>query len=144
SLHPAGKSDMGFFFRKSVKSGPLRFNFSKSGVGVSAGVRGARVSTGPRGTYINVGRNGFYYRQKIDIPTAQPQGHTYTGPRKGFDVPPSPRSGVNFTESAGTENFTSTTLENTLSDINERLNASAVAPIVATFIALTCVALLLG
>ena len=56
---------MGFYFRKSVKFGPMRFNFSKSGIGVSAGVKGARVSTGPRGTYIHAGTNGFYYKQKI-------------------------------------------------------------------------------
>jgi hypothetical protein len=29
---------MGFYLRKSVSVGPLRFNLSKSGVGVSAGV----------------------------------------------------------------------------------------------------------
>lgn len=57
---------MGFFFRQSIKFGPIRFNFSKSGIGVSAGIKGLRVSTGPRGTYVNAGRNGFYYRQKID------------------------------------------------------------------------------
>lgn len=56
---------MGWFFRKSIKFGPLRFNLSKSGVGVSAGVKGARVSVGPRGTYLNVGRGGLYYRQKL-------------------------------------------------------------------------------
>jgi uncharacterized protein DUF4236/DnaJ-like protein len=57
---------MSFYIRKSVKFGPLRFNFSKSGIGVSAGVKGARIATGPRGTYIHLGRNGIYYRQKID------------------------------------------------------------------------------
>lgn len=56
---------MGFYFRKSVKFGPIRFNFSKSGIGVSAGIKGARVSTGPRGTYVHAGTNGFYYKQKI-------------------------------------------------------------------------------
>jgi ribosomal protein S25 len=56
---------MGWSFRRSVNFGPLRFNFSKSGVGVSAGVKGTRASTGPRGTYIRVGSNGVYYRQKI-------------------------------------------------------------------------------
>jgi predicted negative regulator of RcsB-dependent stress response len=41
---------MGFRFRKSVKIMPgLRLNFSKSGVGLSAGVRGARVSINSRG-----------------------------------------------------------------------------------------------
>ena len=40
---------MGFRYRKSIKLGPFRLNFSKSGVVVSAGVKGARVGIGPRG-----------------------------------------------------------------------------------------------
>lgn len=56
---------MGFYFRKSSKLGPFRINYSKSGVGVSFGVRGARISTGPRGTYIHAGANGFYYRERL-------------------------------------------------------------------------------
>jgi hypothetical protein len=56
---------MGWSYRRSAKFGPFRLNFSKSGVGVSAGIKGARVSTGPRGTYVNLGTNGFYYRQKV-------------------------------------------------------------------------------
>ena len=56
---------MGFYFRKSKSFGPFRLNLSKSGVGVSAGVKGARLSIGPNGTYVNVGRNGIYYRKKI-------------------------------------------------------------------------------
>jgi hypothetical protein len=57
---------MGWSFRKSIKFGPMRVNFSKSGIGVSAGVKGARISAGPRGTYLNVGRGGVSYRQKLD------------------------------------------------------------------------------
>jgi len=62
---------MGFYIHKSIKFGPIRFNISKSGIGISSGIPGARISTGPRGTYINMGRNGAYYRKKIDesIPT---------------------------------------------------------------------------
>ena len=56
---------MGFYFRKSKSMGPFRLNLSKSGLGVSTGVKGARVSFGPRGTYVNLGRNGLYYRKKI-------------------------------------------------------------------------------
>jgi len=56
---------MGFYYRKSVKFGPFRLNFSKSGIGVSAGIKGARISTGSRGTYVHAGTNGFYYKQKI-------------------------------------------------------------------------------
>lgn len=40
---------MGFQFRKSKNFGPIRLNFSKSGVGVSAGVKGFRVSKRARG-----------------------------------------------------------------------------------------------
>jgi hypothetical protein len=57
---------MSFYIRRSVRFGPVRFNFSKSGVGVSLGIKGARLSTGPRGTYINMGGQGVYYRQKIN------------------------------------------------------------------------------
>lgn len=41
---------MGFNFRKSIKLGKnFRVNLSKSSVGLSAGVKGARVSVGPKG-----------------------------------------------------------------------------------------------
>jgi DNA polymerase-3 subunit epsilon len=56
---------MGFYIRKSVKAGPFRFNLSKSGVGVSAGVPGFRIGTGPRGNYVHMGRNGVYYRASL-------------------------------------------------------------------------------
>src|SRR4051812_2767004 len=56
---------MGWSFRRSLKMGPLRLNLSGGGIGVSAGVRGARVGIGPRGTYVTLGRGGFLYRQKI-------------------------------------------------------------------------------
>lgn len=62
---------MGFYFRKSVKFGPMRLNFSKSGIGVSAGVKGARVSLGPRGTYIHAGTGGFYYSQRVGGPSVR-------------------------------------------------------------------------
>lgn len=71
---------MGFYFRKSVKFGPVRLNFSKSGIGVSAGVKGARVSAGPRGTYVHAGAGGFYYRQRVGGPSVR-TGDPYTAPR---------------------------------------------------------------
>ena len=70
---------MGWFFRRSAKFGPFRLNFSKSGIGVSAGVKGARISTGPRGTYINLGSSGVYYRQKVG---GMPRP-SYSPPSKG-------------------------------------------------------------
>jgi len=52
-----------FYLKKSLRFGPLRFNLSKSGIGVSAGVKGFRLGTGPRGNYIHAGRGGIYYRK---------------------------------------------------------------------------------
>lgn len=57
---------MGFSFRKSVKLGKgVRLNLSRSGVGVSYGVKGLRVSQSTRGTYLNAGSGGMYYRTKL-------------------------------------------------------------------------------
>ncbi len=56
---------MGLYFRKSKSFGPVRLNMSKSGLGLSTGIKGARLSFGSRGTYVNLGRNGIYYRKKI-------------------------------------------------------------------------------
>lgn len=56
---------MGFYLRKSISVGPFRFNLSKSGIGVSTGVRGLRFGTGPRGNYVHMGRGGLYYRATL-------------------------------------------------------------------------------
>jgi hypothetical protein len=56
---------MAFYLRNSLRVGPIRFNLSKSGIGVSAGIRGLRLGTGPRGNYIHMGRHGLYYRATL-------------------------------------------------------------------------------
>lgn len=53
---------MSFSFRKSFRSGPIRINLSKSGMGVSVGVKGFRIGTGPRGDYVNIGGRRSYSR----------------------------------------------------------------------------------
>jgi hypothetical protein len=63
---------MGFYLRKSLSVGPLRFNLSKSGIGVSAGVRGLRIGSGPRGNYVHMGRHGLYYRATIPSDAPSP------------------------------------------------------------------------
>lgn len=63
---------MGFYFRKSIRVGPLRFNLSKSGVGVSTGIRGFRVGTGPRGNYVHMGVGGLYYRSTLPSTPTSP------------------------------------------------------------------------
>jgi len=64
---------MGFFFRKSINVGPVRFNLSRSGVGVSTGVRGLRSGINAKGkSYVAGGRYGVYFRQNLsdagDVP----------------------------------------------------------------------------
>jgi len=56
---------MSFYLRKSIKVGAFKFNFSKSGIGISTGIKGFRIGTGPRGNYIHAGAHGFYYKKAI-------------------------------------------------------------------------------
>ncbi len=65
---------MGWYLRKSFSFGPLRLNLSKSGLGYSFGVKGARIGTGPRGDYIHMGRYGLYYRQYFNTNTPHQNG----------------------------------------------------------------------
>lgn len=63
---------MAFYIRKAFRLGPVRLNLSKSGLGVSVGVKGARISTGPAGTQFHAGRHGLYYRKRLRLPTGSP------------------------------------------------------------------------
>ncbi len=59
---------MGWNYRKSVNlGGGFRLNFSKSGVGVSGGVKGFRVSSGPRGKrlFASIPGTGLYYTKSL-------------------------------------------------------------------------------
>ncbi len=56
---------MGWRFRRSVGFGPLRINLSKSGVGVSAGIRGIRIGRDSRGrdySHLSIPGTGIYRR----------------------------------------------------------------------------------
>src|SRR5436309_8447188 len=58
---------MAFYFRKSFRLGPLRFNLSKGGVSASVGKRGFLVGRRADGKdYVAAGREGFYYRSNLD------------------------------------------------------------------------------
>lgn len=65
---------MGLSFSRSVRYGPVRFNFSGSGIGVSTGIKGLRIGTGPRGAYISAGLGGFRYRTSIGGGRTNAQG----------------------------------------------------------------------
>ena len=56
---------MGWGLRRSLKLGPLKLNFSKSGVGYSVGVRGFRVGKDAKGrsyTAASIPGMGLYSR----------------------------------------------------------------------------------
>lgn len=59
---------MPFHYRKSIRLGKhIRINVSKSGVGMSAGVQGARISVGPRGTRLtsSIPGTGISYLKQL-------------------------------------------------------------------------------
>jgi|GEM_PF-1990039 len=65
---------MSTFLRKSFKMGPVRFNLSKSGLGISTGVRGLRVGLSGNGKpYIAGGRGGLYFRNYSKSYSSTPQ-----------------------------------------------------------------------
>lgn len=72
---------MGIYLRESIRVGPMRFNLSKGGVGVSVGVKGFRVGSGPRGNYVHMGAHGIYYRTTIpSLRQATASARTPSGP----------------------------------------------------------------
>lgn len=55
---------MGVYIRKSINFGLFRLNISKSGIGVSVGVKGARVGERPDGKeYVTAGKKGVFFRK---------------------------------------------------------------------------------
>jgi hypothetical protein len=74
---------MGFYLRKGFNFGPIRINLSKSGLGFSAGVTGARIGINSKGqTYVHGGRHGLYYRKTLSGGSSSGSssfsGRTYT------------------------------------------------------------------
>lgn len=59
---------MGIFLKKSIKLGKhSRLNISKSGIGISTGIKGARIGINSKGkTYADGGKNGIYFRKQLN------------------------------------------------------------------------------
>ena len=83
---------MSFYIRKSLSVGPFRFNLSKSGIGLSTGIKGFRVGTGPRGNYVHMGRGGIYFRQTL------PSSSSSEARRIPSEVPEEQSSSIEFKE----------------------------------------------
>jgi|GEM_PF-5377067 len=80
---------MGWYLRKAFKVGPMRINLSKSGLGASFGITGARIGLGPRGAYVAGGRHGLYFKQSLS--GKGPSSRPSPGPRASADVNQSPK-----------------------------------------------------
>jgi hypothetical protein len=78
---------VGWFFRRSVGFGPLRVNFSKSGIGYSLGVRGARIGINSRGNYVRLGRGGIYYQKYLSTHSSRATDPKPPSPQL---IPPAP------------------------------------------------------
>ena len=116
---------MSFYLRKSVSVGPVRFNLSKSGIGVSTGIKGLRLGTSPRGNYIHMGRNGFYY--KSTLPSV------FTAPRaQHLNVPD--HSGTTHMEKIESGNLCEmrdSTSSELLTELNEKHQIARIWPLFA-------------
>ena len=124
---------MAWYLRKAFKFGPLRINLSKSGLGYSLGVKGARIGTGPRGNYVHLGRYGVYYKQYLPAsPDATPA------------IPPpveSSAGAVTEISSASAFQLRESSAEALLQEIREKRAKIAWAP---TVLLLSLFALVLG
>ncbi len=117
---------MGWYLRKALRVGPLRLNLSKSGLGVSAGLKGLRIGTGPRGAYVHAGRGGLYFRQRIGGPADR------RGRRPAPEtVPHTPTvSDAGTIHTAGTAQLVEESAQNLLREIGRTLRVTPLAPLV--------------
>ena len=118
--------EMPFYIRKSVSVGPFRFNLSKSGIGVSAGVRGFRIGSGPRGNYIHMGRGGVYYRASLPS-SGGPRVSGKTQRRAAADYPPDQMSPV---ETGEVIEMADSDAQQVLKQINLKLSTRRIRPFV--------------
>ena len=126
---------MGFFFRRSTHLGPFRLNFSKSGVGASVGVKGARLTMTPRGTtYVTVGSHGFYYRETLSHRAGSPTP-TPAGPAI---LPPEAHTSDDIA-TADVSELVDSTSEALIRRLNERAKMSNPAWVLYAIAAVACV-----
>jgi len=110
---------MGFYIRKSISFGPFRFNLSKSGVGVSVGVRGFRVGSSPRGNYVHMGVGGIYYRATLPHRPSRSQSRTDSTPAAPAPLPDRTVDEMLAIESAST----ATILDSSSAELVAEMNA---------------------
>ncbi len=124
---------MGFYFRRSSSFGPFRLNFSKSGIGASVGVKGARVTLSPKGrTYITVGAGGFYYRQNLTSRTRRSSPRTHVQPGPGVAFP-------DEIKTADVEELRESSKSELVEDLNKRAKMFNPAGILSAFVGISVI-----
>lgn len=118
---------MGFYLRRGFNFGPLRLNLSRSGLGASFGVKGARIGVGPRGSYIHMGRGGLYYRQ-----TLSPASRSQYQKSPGAAPQPTPSdSSLQEIASKAAIEMTDCSATELLAELNRVKKRTAIFPIAA-------------
>lgn len=127
---------MSFYLRKSIRVGPLRFNLSKSGIGVSAGITGFRIGAGPRGNYVHMGRGGIYYRKTLSSssgsrhPLHDPSASTPISSPSRLEASVGPMVEIESGSVAAMQDSSSSEL---LQELDEKKKKIRLGPIVAGF-----------
>lgn len=133
---------MPFYVRKAISVGPFRFNLSKSGVGLSVGVKGLRLGMGPRGNYVHMGRGGLYYRATLPPargPARAPSDFAETLPQPA--TPAGSHGPMVEIESAAASTIVDSSSRELLEELRSKRRVSAFWPgVAAVFALLTLVA----
>jgi hypothetical protein len=111
---------MGFYIRKSLSVGPFRFNLSKSGIGVSAGIKGFRVGSGPHGNYVHMGRGGFYFRKTLSPGHPSSSQPTESEDESEFPPPVSDEEPLKEIESGSVLSMTDSSARELLEELNSK------------------------
>lgn len=122
---------MGFYLRKSISVGPLRFNLSKSGIGVSAGVTGLRFGVGPRGNYVHMGRGGLYYRATLPPSPSSRSSPAHPPTPTSPAIPPGTHAPLEEIESADISKIVDSSSRELLDELNRKRAKARLWPIVA-------------
>lgn len=119
---------MGFYIRKSLKFGPLRLNLSKSGVGLSAGVKGFRFGSGPKGNYVHIGKGGIYYRQSVNNRLQQKPNTNQVNNRQHYEHETVHHGEMVEIESKNTLQIIDANSEALVSEIRQKAEIAALFP----------------
>jgi hypothetical protein len=122
---------MGFYLKKSISVGPLRFNLSKSGIGVSAGIKGLRFGAGPRGNYVHMGRGGLYYRATLPQPSSLRNPPAQTPSTIFPEIPLETHVPLEDIESADVSKIVDSSSRDLLEELNRKRAKARLWPIVA-------------